>query len=169
MPDEVFGEGIPGGRRSAEYRPRRPIGSNPNSICVEAVGFWHRFRGKSFQNAHILSPKSGTGLPASPLESLIDRVESSIPKGDHAAKATTRILPGFPKKVSGEILFCDADNLDTDNMYPGKFTYQDDITTEGMAAMCMSNYDPDFRSVAKPNDILVSGYNFGCGSSREQM
>ncbi len=32
----------------------------------------------------------------------------------------------------------------------------------------MSNYDPDFGSVAKPNDILVSGYNFGCGSSREQ-
>lgn len=32
----------------------------------------------------------------------------------------------------------------------------------------MSNYDPDFRSIVKPKDILVSGYNLGTGSSREQ-
>jgi 3-isopropylmalate dehydratase small subunit len=43
-------------------------------------------------------------------------------------------------------------------------TYQDDVTKEGMAKVCMSNYDPDFESVAKPHDILVSGFNFGCVS-----
>lgn len=100
------------------------------------------------------------------LESLIDRVESAA--GDETAKATVQILPGFPEKITGEIVFCDADNLNTDNIYPGKYTYQDDITKEGMAEVCMSNYDPEFRSIAKPNDILVSGFNFGCGSSREQ-
>ncbi|KAJ4307570.1 mitochondrial Homoaconitase [Fusarium piperis] len=121
----------------------------------------------------------GTGLPGSPLsqldsaleqlESFIDRVEASVPKGDgNDAKATTRILAGFPEKITGELLFCDADNLDTDNIYAGKYTYQDDITKEGMAKVCMENYDPGFRSIAKPNDILVSGGNFGCGSSREQ-
>ena len=119
----------------------------------------------------------GTGRPATTeselsnaleqLESLIDRVESSV-GGEDTAKTTTQILPGFPEKITGEIVFCDADNLDTDNIYPGKYTYQDDITKEGMAQVCMSNYDPDFGSVAKPNDILVSGFNFGCGSSREQ-
>ncbi|RYC55273.1 hypothetical protein CHU98_g10933 [Xylaria longipes] len=118
----------------------------------------------------------GTGLPATTeselgnavaqLESLIDRVESSVV--DDTSKATTQIVPGFPQKISGEIVFLDQDNLDTDNIYPGKFTYQDDITREGMASVCMSNYDPDFRNIAKPNDILVSGFNFGCGSSREQ-
>ncbi|KAL7795039.1 homoaconitase [Trichoderma ceciliae] len=122
----------------------------------------------------------GTGLPASPLseldgvveqlESLIDRVESSVPQGDDDAAnaATTQILAGFPEKISGEILFCDADQLDTDNIYAGKYTYRDDMTTEDMAKVCMSNYDPDFGSVAKPSDILVSGEGFGCGSSREQ-
>lgn len=118
----------------------------------------------------------GTGAPATTesqlsnvleqLESLIDRVETSV--GDDATKATTQILPGFPEKITGEIVFCDADNLDTDNIYPGKYTYQDDITKEGMAQVCMSNYDPEFGAVAKPNDVLVSGFNFGCGSSREQ-
>ena len=37
-----------------------------------------------------------------------------------------------------------------------------------MAHACMQNYDPEFDSIAKPNDILVAGRNFGCGSSREQ-
>lgn len=32
----------------------------------------------------------------------------------------------------------------------------------------MSNYDPSFSSIAKEGDILVSSYNFGTGSSREQ-
>ncbi|KAI8723194.1 Homoaconitase, mitochondrial [Fusarium sp. LHS14.1] len=122
----------------------------------------------------------GTGLPDSPLsqldtaleqlESFIERVEAaSVSKDDgNDAKVTTRILPGFPEKITGELVFCDADNLDTDNIYAGKYTYQDDITKEGMAKVCMENYDPEFRSIAKPNDILVSGANFGCGSSREQ-
>jgi homoaconitate hydratase len=32
----------------------------------------------------------------------------------------------------------------------------------------MENFDPAFSKLAKPGDILVSGFNFGCGSSREQ-
>ena len=32
----------------------------------------------------------------------------------------------------------------------------------------MHNYDPAFSSIVKEGDILVSGFSFGCGSSREQ-
>ena len=32
----------------------------------------------------------------------------------------------------------------------------------------MENYDPNFGNFAETGDILVSGYNFGTGSSREQ-
>ena len=80
----------------------------------------------------------------------------------------TEILPGFPRKIEGEIVFCDADNINTDGIYPGKYTYQDDVTVEKMATVCMENYDKEFSQIAKEGDILVSGYNFGCGSSREQ-
>jgi len=120
----------------------------------------------------------GTGKPATvenelgnaleQLESLIDRIQTTAPAGDNATQAVTKILPGFPTKISGEIVFADADNLDTDNIYAGKYTYQDDMTTADMAKVCMENYDPQFRSTVKPSDILVSGFNFGCGSSREQ-
>jgi homoaconitate hydratase len=37
-----------------------------------------------------------------------------------------------------------------------------------MAEVCMENYDKAFRTIAQPGDILVAGFNFGCGSSREQ-
>ncbi|RKF74634.1 Homoaconitase, mitochondrial [Golovinomyces cichoracearum] len=86
-------------------------------------------------------------------------------KGD---SPSIEILPGFPEKVEGEILFCDTDNINTDGIYPGKYTYQDNISLEKMAEVCMENYDPKFGSVAREGDILVSGFNFGCGSSREQ-
>ncbi|PGG96038.1 homoaconitase, mitochondrial [Helicocarpus griseus UAMH5409] len=98
------------------------------------------------------------------MDSLIERAESV----EDAESAATEILPGFPERISGEILFCDADNLDTDAIYPGKLTYQDNVTKADMADACMQNYDPTFRTTAKPNDILVAGFNFGCGSSREQ-
>ena len=32
----------------------------------------------------------------------------------------------------------------------------------------MENYDSQFYSKTKPGDIIISGYNFGTGSSREQ-
>ena len=32
----------------------------------------------------------------------------------------------------------------------------------------MSNYDPNFAEITRPGDIVVGGFNFGCGSSREQ-
>lgn len=78
------------------------------------------------------------------------------------------ILPNFPEKITGEIVFCDADNINTDGIYPGKLTYQDYVPKEQMAEACMSNYDPSFKSIAKEGDILVAGFSFGCGSSREQ-
>ena len=93
-------------------------------------------------------------------------------------------LPGFPSTFRGPLLFAPQDNLNTDGIYPGKYTYQDDITLEKQAEVVMENYDPAFASLvasirsnqrSSPSDadtkegvILVSGYNFGTGSSREQ-
>jgi homoaconitate hydratase len=107
-------------------------------------------------------------------ESIIESAEKNI-LGSSAEsiqetgdEALTDILPGFPEKVEGEIVFCDADNINTDGIYPGKYTYQDNVSVEKMAEVCMENYDPTFGSIAREGDILVAGFNFGCGSSREQ-
>ena len=105
------------------------------------------------------------------LDSLIEDGEKDIHGSGSQSQdegALTEVLPGFPERVEGEIVFCDADNINTDGIYPGKYTYQDDATTEKMAEVCMSNFDAQFSSIARQGDILVAGFNFGCGSSREQ-
>jgi len=85
-----------------------------------------------------------------------------------AEKGTVTILDGFPTSITGELVFCHQDNLNTDGIFPGKYTYQDDITPEKMATVVMENYDPEFVKLVESGDILVGGFNFGTGSSREQ-
>ena len=58
-----------------------------------------------------------------------------------------------------EGIIADVYRCSTDAIYPGKYTYQDDVTLETMGKVCMSNYDPMFSSIVRDGDILVSGYN----------
>ncbi|KAL1303817.1 hypothetical protein AAFC00_000277 [Neodothiora populina] len=118
------------------------------------------------------------------LDMLVRQAEEVVAQGEEAlgakseessAAATgeeklTEILPGFPEKVTGEIVWCNGDNINTDGIYPGKYTYDDAFSSspERMATVVMENYDTKFASIAKEGDILVAGFNFGCGSSREQ-
>jgi homoaconitate hydratase len=92
----------------------------------------------------------------------------SEPRKSGAAAGRVSILPGFAKALSGEIIFCHQDNINTDGIYPGKYTYIDDFTPEQQAQVVMENYDPNFTKIVKSGDILVGGFNFGTGSSREQ-
>lgn len=103
-------------------------------------------------------------------DNLIESAEKNLgeTEAESTTTAATEVYPGFPERVEGEIVFCDADNINTDGIYPGKYTYQDNVSVEKMAEVCMENYDTNFAQLAKPGDILVSGFNFGCGSSREQ-
>ena len=48
-----------------------------------------------------------------------------VPQSNPAAtssSSTVEILEGFPETIEGEIVFVDADNLNTDGIYPGIFT-----------------------------------------------
>ncbi len=83
-------------------------------------------------------------------------------------KGKVEIIDGFPKQIKGNVIFCPADNMNTDGIYPGKYTYIDDFTPEDQAKVVMENYDIKFKEIAKAGDILAGGYNFGTGSSREQ-
>jgi homoaconitate hydratase len=78
------------------------------------------------------------------------------------------ILDGFPETLTGRLLLLPVDNLNTDGIYGKEVTYRDDLTPEQMASHAMLNYDPAFQEVARDGDILVAGFNFGTGSSREQ-
>lgn len=60
-----------------------------------------------------------------------------------------------------------GDDINTDVIYPGKCL---SVTTdrEEMARHCFEAVYPEFLKNARPDDVIVAGKNFGCGSSREQ-
>jgi homoaconitate hydratase len=89
-------------------------------------------------------------------------------KKPSSKKSSVKILSEFPSVIEGDLLFCHQDNLNTDGIYPGKYTYIDDFTPEQQAEVVMENYDPEFATLAKKGDIVAGGFNFGTGSSREQ-
>ena len=57
------------------------------------------------------------------------------------------------------------DNVDTDVIIPAR--YLNTANHKELAAHCMEDIDPTFVSKVQPSDIIVAGWNFGCGSSRE--
>ena len=78
------------------------------------------------------------------------------------------ILKGFPERVKGRLVFMPQDNVNTDAIYGKDYTYRDDMTKEMMATVVMENYDPQFAARTQSGDVIVGGFNFGTGSSREQ-
>jgi len=60
-----------------------------------------------------------------------------------------------------------GDDVNTDVIFPGRYTYQIMEPAE-MAKHALEDLDPDFAKNVKPGDVIAAGRNFGCGSSREQ-
>ncbi len=58
-----------------------------------------------------------------------------------------------------------GDNVDTDVIIPAR--YLNTADHKELASHCMEDIDKDFVKKVKDGDIIVGGYNFGCGSSRE--
>ena len=57
------------------------------------------------------------------------------------------------------------DNVDTDVIIPAR--YLNTADAQELAKHCMEDIDPSYVAKAQPGDIMVAGWNFGCGSSRE--
>ncbi|MDP4221670.1 MAG: aconitase/3-isopropylmalate dehydratase large subunit family protein [Bacteroidota bacterium] len=81
---------------------------------------------------------------------------------------TYEIKPGENRKHVNVWNYNDIDNLNTDQMFPGRFTYN--VLSSDPAAVVQhlfEDFDPAFKTNVKPGDIIIAGDNFGCGSSRE--
>lgn len=61
--------------------------------------------------------------------------------------------------------FVFGENIDTDQIYPGRFVELTDV--EDVAKHAMEGADPHFVKEFSKGDIIVAATNFGCGSSRE--
>ena len=56
-------------------------------------------------------------------------------------------------------------NVDTDVIIPARYLNSSDPAE--LASKCMIDIDDQFINKVKKDDIMVAGFNFGCGSSRE--
>jgi homoaconitate hydratase len=122
--------------------------ANPSVVAASAIA------------GYIAAP--GATLPVTPARHYTELA----PPAD--APETVEILAGFPREVRGRLVYLPQDNLNTDGIYGGEYTYRDDVTPELMAQVVMQNYDPTFAARTHAGDVVVGGFNFGTGSSREQ-
>ena len=67
--------------------------------------------------------------------------------------------------MKGRVIKYEQDSIDTDVILPGQYLKLHDHNELGEHAM--EGLDPNFHSKAKEANIIVTGKNFGCGSSRE--
>ena len=58
-----------------------------------------------------------------------------------------------------------GDNVDTDVIIPARYLNTSDAAE--LALHCMEDIDTEFVKNVSKGDIIVAGWNFGCGSSRE--
>lgn len=73
-----------------------------------------------------------------------------------------------PLTVEGKAWIIDKDNIDTDMIYHNRY-----LTITNIEEMGQYTFDnlpgyEDFSKKAQPGDIIITGKNFGCGSSRQQ-
>ena len=67
-------------------------------------------------------------------------------------------------KFTGKVIKY-GDNVDTDVIIPARYLNTSDHSE--LASHCMEDIDKDFTKKVENGDIMVAGFNFGCGSSRE--
>ena len=67
-------------------------------------------------------------------------------------------------KTQGHV-FKYGNNVDTDVIIPAR--YLNTADAKELSKHCMEDIDTEYVTKVQPGDIMVAGWNFGCGSSRE--
>ncbi|HEY3447893.1 MAG TPA: aconitase/3-isopropylmalate dehydratase large subunit family protein [Myxococcales bacterium] len=89
-------------------------------------------------------------------------------KKSAAKPAAPRSTEPKPMKVKGRVWVVLKDNVDTDMIFHNKHLAITDLKEMGQHTFGNLDGWKDFSKKAQPGDIVVTGKNFGCGSSRQQ-
>ncbi|MGZ5555346.1 MAG: LeuD/DmdB family oxidoreductase small subunit, partial [Candidatus Aminicenantales bacterium] len=90
----------------------------------------------------------------------------AVPAGTAPAKAVD--AGAKPTVVRGRVWVIDKDNIDTDMIFHNRHLAITDIAQMGRYTFGNLSGWEDFAAKAAPGDIVVTGSNFGAGSSRQQ-
>ena len=73
-----------------------------------------------------------------------------------------------PVRVTGKVWLVPEDNIDTDMIFHNRHLAITDISRMGQFTFGNLKGWEDFSGKTAPGDIVITGENFGCGSSRQQ-
>jgi 3-isopropylmalate/(R)-2-methylmalate dehydratase large subunit len=85
-----------------------------------------------------------------------------------AKKNITGSVVEKKNEIEGKIWFIPKDNIDTDMIFHNRYLAITEPKDMGQYTFDNLKGFEDFSKKAKPGDIVITGKNFGCGSSRQQ-
>jgi homoaconitate hydratase family protein/3-isopropylmalate dehydratase small subunit len=84
------------------------------------------------------------------------------------AKRSSLSAPDKPTVIEGRVWLIPCDNIDTDMIFHNRYLAITELKEMGQYTFDNLKGFEDFAKEARPGDIVVTGKNFGCGSSRQQ-
>ena len=153
------------------------IGQNgPGEVTVSTGN--RNFAGKQGKGSvYLASPavaaaSAVAGVIATP-ETMPDRpavfvgAAAGAVEGKKKEKKTAASVPR-PTVIRGRVWVIDRDNIDTDMIFHNRHLAVTDIAQMGRYTFGNLPGWEDFAAKAAPGDIIITGSNFGAGSSRQQ-
>ena len=156
------------------------IGQNgPGEVTISTGN--RNFAGKQGKGeVYLASPQTAAASAVAGIITTVDKIPAEAARFKSGtgqkpvAPAISRChtgegAPGTkPTKIRGRVWVIRKDNIDTDMIFHNRYLTITDIKEMGKYTFDNLKGWEDFARKAKPGDIVVTGKNFGCGSSRQQ-
>ncbi|MCK5136970.1 MAG: 3-isopropylmalate dehydratase large subunit [Bacteroidales bacterium] len=102
-------------------------------------------------------------IPENPEKRVVERIKK---RATGARESTGSVYR--PVEITGRVWFIPRDNIDTDMIFHNRYLSITDVGEMGQYTFDNLEGYEDFASRVKEGDMVVTGKNFGSGSSRQQ-